>query len=197
MTWRHAVRSAQRQPHAERTHFRRWKPSRSRHSSGDASRFVITDHAFSRFVERQPELDEAGSGEIRRLLLEELERGIPYGYQIGLDELYLLPSGLVAAVIWDEGVGVVKTVLTKEHAIANMESMGAVLKRTSLHRPRATAESEPDPLLEANMRGLAEKHLSDRLGKKQRNALLREAGYDPAGHAGDVYRAAFKALREA
>jgi hypothetical protein len=42
----------------------------------------------------------------------------------------LLPCGDVAAVARDHGVRIVKTVLTYEHAIANMQS---VLR----HRPRA------------------------------------------------------------
>jgi hypothetical protein len=190
----------EREPRAESPHFRRRKPiAPSRRVI--SPRFAITYHALGRFVERHPELDDAGSGEIRRLLLEELERGIPYGYQLGRDELYLLPSGLVAAVVWDEGLGVVKTVLTREHANAGMESMGAVLKRAGClamarRRPAAGEASEPDPLLEATMRELAEKHLSEGLSRKRRNALLREAGYDPAGYAGDVYRAARKAQAE-
>ncbi len=165
-------------------------------------RFVITDHALDRFVERHPELYDVESDETRRVLLGELDNGVPYGFQIGVDELYLLPCGLVAAVCWDDGVGIVKTVLTKDHAIANMESMGAVLRRAgNFPRPRARSAaedaSETDPLLEATMRQIAEKHLSEGLGRKTRNALLRELGYDPAGHAGDVYRAAIKSARAA
>lgn len=165
-------------------------------------RFVITDHALSRFVERHPELYDVESDETRRMLLGELENGIPYGYQKGHDELYLLSCGLVAAVAWVDGVGIVKTLLTKEHAIAGMESQGAVLRRASglprpRRRPAAEDSCQPDPLLEAGMRQLAEKHLSEGLGKKLRNALLRESGYDPAGHAGDMYRAAIKAVRAA
>jgi hypothetical protein len=45
--------------------------------------------------------------------------------------LYLLPCGLVAAVVRDHGKMFVKTVLTREHAIANMESRGAVLRWAS------------------------------------------------------------------
>jgi hypothetical protein len=183
VTWRRAVRRVEREPRAESPHFRRRKPP-SPNRRVIARRFAITYHALGRFVERHPELNGAGSGEIRRLLQEEVDRGIPFGYQLGRDELYLLPSGLVAAVAWDEGVGVVKTVLRREHAIANMESMGAVLKPTVL-----------EPLLEANMLQLAERHLSEGLGRKRRNALLRAAGYDPGGHAGEVYRAARKAAR--
>lgn len=41
---------------------------------------------------------------------------------------------------------------------------------------------------------MAEQHFTDGLGKKRRNVLLRERGYDPAGEAGDIYRAAYGAL---
>ena len=91
---------------------------------GMVRRFVITGHALSRYAERHPELSVAASGETWRMLSAELDQGVPFGYQKGRDELYLLPSGLVAAVCWDEGVGIVKTVLVKDHAIAGMESHG-------------------------------------------------------------------------
>jgi hypothetical protein len=58
-------------------------------------------------------------------------------------------------------------------------------------------ESDTDPLLEARMRQLAETHLGEGIGRKRRNALLLDLGYDPSGPAGDVYRTAFKAAREA
>src|SRR4051812_16103220 len=103
-------------------------------------RFVVTDHALERFAERHPELYDAEPEEARRVLLGELDTGVPYGYQLGHDELYLLTCGLVAAVSWRDGVGIVKTVLTKDHAIANMESQGAVLMREgNLPRPRRAA----------------------------------------------------------
>jgi len=44
-------------------------------------RFVVTDHAFDRFVERA-ELDNPESAEYRELLLAELERGVPFGGQV-------------------------------------------------------------------------------------------------------------------
>jgi uncharacterized protein (TIGR02246 family) len=47
------------------------------------------------------------------------------------------------------------------------------------------------------MRQLAEQHLGQGIGKRERNALLRELGYDPSGPAGEVYRAVFRAAREA
>ncbi len=67
-------------------------------------RFVVTDHAFDRFVERA-EFDNLESAQYRELLLAELERGVPFGGQVGNDELYLLPCGLVAAIVFDNGRG--------------------------------------------------------------------------------------------
>jgi len=90
---------------------------------------IISDHAFDRFIERHATAD-LGPDRCRELLRAELERGVLVGAQVGDDELYLLPCGDVAAVARDHGVRIVKTVLTYEHAIANMQS---VLR----HRPRA------------------------------------------------------------
>ena len=95
-----------------------------------ATRFVITDHALDRFIERA-ELDYPEPDQYRALLVAELDWGVPFGGQVGTDELYLLPCGLVAAVAWDHGSGFVKTVLTREYAIANMESRGAILRFSS------------------------------------------------------------------
>jgi uncharacterized protein (TIGR02246 family) len=51
--------------------------------------------------------------------------------------------------------------------------------------------------VEHALRQLAEQHLGEGAGKKQRNALLRELGYDPTGPVGDAYHAIFRAAREA
>ncbi len=152
-----------------------------------ASRFVITDHALIRFAERASlgALDADGQ---RAVLLAELERGVPYGGQIGNDALCLLPCGAVAAVAWDRGRGFVKTVLTREHAIANMQSMGAVLRSTPEFHQVIRADE---------LRALAEEHFNAGLGRKRRNAQLRELGYDPAGEAGELYHAAYRAVVEA
>jgi hypothetical protein len=152
-----------------------------------ASRFVITDHALIRYAERAylGALDADGQ---RTVLLAELERGVPFGGQVGNDELYLLPCGAIAAIAWAGGRGFVKTVLTREHAIANMQSMGAVLRSTpEFHQV----------IREGELRELAEEHFIAGLGKKSRNALLRELGYDPAGEAGELYRAAYRAVVDA
>jgi uncharacterized protein (TIGR02246 family) len=174
-----------------------------------ARRLLITDHALHRFAERHPEVEELAPNERRQVFLAELEHGVPFGWQLGDDELRLLPSGVVAVISSRDGVGIVKTVLTKNLAIANMQSQGFVptrLRRLDRPDPRAPkdesdtdapAESAADPVMEATMRRLAEKHLSEGIGKKGRNALLRELGYDPSGPAGDVYRAALHAMREA
>jgi hypothetical protein len=172
-------------------------------------RLVISEHALHRFAERHPEVDDLEPGQSRQVFLEELERGVPFGGQVGDDELRLLPCGLVAAVTWTDGVGVVKTVLTKELAIANMQSQGVVPERFRPRRPLRRAadpappvEPEPDPveadpLLEATMRQLAEDHLREGIGKKERNAQLRELGYDPNGPAGEVYRDLLRTARAA
>jgi len=156
-----------------------------------ATRFVITDHALDRFIERT-EFDSLESDQYRELLLAKLARGIPFGGQMGNDVLYLLPCGLVAVVIWDKGTGFVKTVLTRDHAIASMESRRAILRfarsfRRQVRDPRDSASR-------AELRGLAERHFHAGIEKKERNVILREHGFDPAGEAGEIYRAAYRAL---
>ena len=153
-----------------------------------ASRFVVTDHALARFVEQFHDLDGLEADAQRHVLLAELERGVPFGGQVGNDALYLLPCGAVAAVAWNRGCGFVKTVLTRDHAIANMQSMGAVLRFTPKFRQVIRADE---------LHALAEEHFNAGLGKKSRNALLRELGYDLAGQAGELYRAAYRAVVEA
>jgi len=156
-------------------------------------RFVVTDHALERFIERS-ELDSLESDQYRELLLAELERGVPFGGQVGHDALYLLPCGLVAAIAWEDGNGFVKTVLTREQAIANMEAQGAVLRpaRPFRHEVRETRAAS-----RAELRALAERHFNAGASRKERNATLRERGYDPAGEAGEIYRAAYRALVDA
>ena len=166
-----------------------------------AQRFLITDHALQRFAERHADSDDLESANARQVLLSELERAIPFGGQLGGEELRLLPCGYVAAIAWQDGVGIVKTVLTKEQAVVSMEAVGAILRRSPelKHLPAFAQllDTVGDAPLEVELRFLAEWHLLNGVGKKKRNALLRELGYDPTGKAGDIYRAAYRALRVA
>src|SRR5437660_3386935 len=159
-----------------------------------ATRFVITDHGLDRFIERYTGTDTLGSDEYRELLSADLDRGVPFGGQLGNDALYLLPCGLVGVIVWDNGSGFVKTVLTREHAIANMESRGAILRSD---RPFRHEVREPRAAKRAELCALAERHFNAGVGRKERNASLRDRGYDPAGEAGEIYRAAYFALVDA
>jgi len=80
-----------------------------------ATRFIVTDHAAARLVER---LDP------HAVLMEELPRAVPFGAQKGNDELRLLPCGMVAVTRPAGRSWVVTTVLTVEQAVANMEAAG-------------------------------------------------------------------------
>lgn len=105
--------------------------------SGEGGRrdgFVVTDHALDRFFERYDGPDALRPDACERRLLAELERGVLFGGQVGDGELYLLPCGLVAAVVRGDGCRIVKTVLTRAQAIANMESQGAILRGANLRR---------------------------------------------------------------
>ena len=75
--------------------------------------YIISSHAIDRWSEYMP------TGNLR----EELKQGILYGGQKGDDYLLLLPCGYVAVSTKNK---VIKTVLKKEHAIANMQSNGSL-----------------------------------------------------------------------
>ena len=69
------------------------------------SRFVITDHALSRLVERHNGLDHLTPAQLRRFLVAQLAQGIPFGTGYSRGVLYLLPCGLVGAVVWHNARG--------------------------------------------------------------------------------------------
>ena len=173
-----------------------------------ALRFVITFHALRRFVERYAGIG-LKVGQIRLVLRAELERGVPLGGQVGKSTLYLLPCGLVAAVAWNHGRGFVKTVLTREQTISSIESRGAFLRfgRAQPHQVREARRQEreaphaatanPTAKQELELRALAERHLRVRADIKERNAALREQGYNPGSRAGEFYRAAYQAAVQA
>jgi hypothetical protein len=165
-------------------------------------RFVVTDHALDRFVERYEGTDARKPHEYRQLLMRELARGVPFGGQRGNEQLLLLPCGLVAALVCEQGIRFVKTVLTRAYAIANMESRGAILRTARTWRDQvAPARRAPpkrlDPRQKDELRALAEQHFNAGMSWKERNASLREHGYDPAAWAGEIYRAEYQALERA
>lgn len=165
------------------------------------SRFVITHHAVERFLERHGGIDAPDLSQARRALMAELESGVPFGGQVGNGALYLLPCSLVAAVVVHDGYCFVKTVLTREQAIASMESQGATL-RPVLKLVQAVSDSPGRSIhvtvkQKAELRALAERHFKAGVGRKQRNEMLRDRGFDPVGTAGEIYRAAYRALFDA
>jgi hypothetical protein len=90
-----------------------------------AARFIITDHALERFEERSDDIPiNPSRNELSATLLRELEESVPFGVQHRNGELRLLPSGLVAATNKDGPRRIVLTILTKEHAVANMQANG-------------------------------------------------------------------------
>lgn len=161
------------------------------------SRFVITHHAVQRFLERYDGASYPSLEQARRILLAELDRGVPFGAQVGNGALYLLPCGLVAAAVLHHGCCFVKTILMREHAIAGMESRVTML-RPVVDVVRQEAQRRNDNALtseeKAELRGLAERHFKAGVARNERNAILRERGFDPAGEAGEIYRAAYRAL---
>jgi hypothetical protein len=90
----------------------------------------------------------------------------------------------------------VKTVLTKQLAIANMEAQGLTLGSYG-----AAVLAPLRPLVwkraDLSLQGLAEYHFRLGTGKKARNRALREHGFDPSGPDGHRYRALLQELRQA
>jgi hypothetical protein len=82
-----------------------------------ATRYVITRHALSRFAERYERIDGLNPDQYRAFLLGELERSVLFRVQPHYDQFLLLPCGCVAAVVWHNGTGYVKTVLTPQQAL--------------------------------------------------------------------------------
>jgi len=132
-----------------------------------AAHFILTLHALRRFIERYPAIADLRLGQYRRFLLAELERAVRFGGSMTTGALYLLPCGLVAVIVWHDGKGFVKTLLTLKHASNNA------------------------------LRALARQHFDAGLSWKERTAILRRHGFDPAGAAGEIYRAAYQALERA
>jgi hypothetical protein len=147
-----------------------------------AFHFLISQHAIDRFIERYTRT-ALEPRTVQRVLLSELKRGCGLARQYGAEELYLLPCCLVAVIEWRKDFGVVKTILTREQAIATMESQGAIRRRTD-RVPR------PDEL-----RALAERHVKEGLSQNEGEVHLKALGYDPARKAGFLYRAAYRSAR--
>ena len=82
-----------------------------------ATRFVITCHALSRFLERYERVDELKPDQYRPFLSAQLQQAVLFGVQPHYDQFLLLPCGCVAAVVWHNGAGFVKTVLTQGQAL--------------------------------------------------------------------------------
>ena len=88
-----------------------------------ATSFLITDHALTRFAERQAGVAALKVQRRRRLLVSQLQRSVVFGEQLGNEELYLLPCGAVAAIVRTPSLRIVKTILTYDQALASMRSL--------------------------------------------------------------------------
>src|ERR1043166_1667347 len=146
-------------------------------------RFVVTDHALDRFVERYEGTDARKPHEYRQLLMRELARGVPVGGQRGNGQILLPPCGLGAALVCEQGILFVKTVLTRAYAIANMESRGAILRTARTWRDQvAPARRAPpkrlDPSQKEELRALAEQHFNAGMRSEEQPTELQEPGHD-------------------
>lgn len=80
-------------------------------------RYVITRHAISRFAERYERIEELEPYQYPSFLMGELEHAVLFRVQPHYDQFLLLSCGCVAAVVWHNGTGYVKTVLTRQQAL--------------------------------------------------------------------------------
>lgn len=90
----------------------------------------ITDHARERYAERFP---DCGTIEWQ------LGQARPWGAQFGYDSFLLSPDGVVFAMTNGRDGPVIKTVLTKEQATANMEMVGLGRDGSTMRRAERAA----------------------------------------------------------
>ena len=146
----------------------------------------ITGHAKDRWAERFPDYD----------IEAELAQAIPFGGQRHGDSSLLSPCEAVFIVTRDK---VVRTVLTREQAMANMH-MGTA----SMHRAQpiiTSANVPPDCLDTVKLKQIAEEHavrFPNYDGRKTRHRELRDLGFDTSNHKYfETYqREYFTAVRE-
>lgn len=96
------------------------------------TRYTPSEHAFDRWHQY--------TGRSRAGLVADLQESIPFGAQRGDDVLRLLPSGYVAVVTRTHGV---RTVLSREHAIVNMQYKGMRMQSGALVQPREPESACP------------------------------------------------------
>ena len=151
-------------------------------------RLLFADYVMQRWLER--------GGADAASLIAHLENAVLWGAQRGEDVLFthgdhVFPTTRVG------GAYVVKTVLTKGMAVANMQSRGLhaalpipVVQRAPVPKIKQADPTEYDP---DRISRLAAEHAFTGAGRQSRYELLREAGINPNGAVGDVYRVAYEA----
>lgn len=101
------------------------------------SRLVVSWHAIERLRERRPRYSGRSNGDLYGVVYGMTQRAMPWGAQLGDQELLLGDpqagsDGLVFVVLHDpDGRRVVKTVLTVDQAMANMQATGLLRRRIS------------------------------------------------------------------
>lgn len=162
--------------------------------------YKISDHAIDQFRDRHDDAFDLTDEELRHILVVELEKSTPIGAQIGNDALWLMPCGLVAAIRPDGSMLAVKTILTKELAVGNMQAQGIMyaLPNAPRHQARTVAPTAKRRILTDDaLRSMARAHFNNSVGKRARKAALRQCGADPAGPDGARYRELFDEVRTA
>jgi hypothetical protein len=94
------------------------------------SRLVVSWHAIERLRERRPRYARRSNGDLYGVVYGMTQHALPWGAQLGDHELLLGDpragsEGLVFVVMRDrDGDRIVKTVLTEDQAMANMQATG-------------------------------------------------------------------------
>lgn len=153
-------------------------------------KYALTIHAQKRLIERYGE--DADIAEI-------IKTSIPFGAQRGAENSLLLSKDnkIVLVTVRDGRFIVIKTILTIQQAISNMEQTNLISEKAlnQLHElAKATVEPVEDPPLEDpplenyTLKNLAIQHFKKGYSRKERNKILRSLGYDTAGEDGEIYR---------
>lgn len=100
------------------------------------TKLVVSWHAIERLRERRPRYAGRSNGDLYGVVYGMTQHAMPWGAQLGDQELLLGDrqagsEGLVFVVLNDrDGRRVVKTVLTEEQAMANMQATGLLRRRS-------------------------------------------------------------------
>ena len=107
----------------------------------------IDEHPITQLMDRAPQFASDHWRHLRYLLVQATLQGIPWGGQYGNEEMRLIEiphatepfNGAVPIVKASKTLWIVKTVLTYDQAMANMQMFRRPVRRPSRHHQHATS----------------------------------------------------------